>query len=384
MSEEKHVIFLGAGASCTSQYPSANHLRLRLTCKTHFRSTIEENKAEKNTISNCCHFFDEFKESISLFREGCFGTVDEFSKLAANKYPGHVGKMKCLMMAALCLHNPEDQFHKSDYYRFVQNLFLDDLITLKNDVLILTFNYDCYLDYLLLRAMDRRSQLSVLKGGLTTNDRNRLTGGFWDINDREWLTDSEDYFNFIKLHGSIGYPSHDSYSFSNMFSSDTSKRLSLVGNQYFKSIPPVVFPWEIFTRPGQFVKESEFLSQRKAQGDESADSNINNLFQTFKQTWEKGMQMIVRAKRVTFIGLSMHPFLEPGLSYLLGNLNPNASVTNVNTDQEGITKEKLPTSSSGLLHSFLHRPNNLLNRPPVDRRISSYSSFSEFLNRDRV
>ena len=122
-----HVIFLGAGASDTSGYPIGQELRLRMASQEHFQAELykiipensltplEANKAR----SKCFSRFADFNESVELFRHGGFATIDEFSKLASVGHQKHVQNMKKLMRVVLSLHNPEKQFHESDYYPWV-------------------------------------------------------------------------------------------------------------------------------------------------------------------------------------------------------------------------------------------------------------------------
>src|SRR5579859_1237495 len=184
--KNRHVIFLGAGASFNSGYPIGEKLRLRLSSLEHFKQHLEDNGVQTTGAqgdcicgSRCLQHFGEFAESIELFRYGGFATVDEFSKLASANYPDRVQDMKRLMRLTFCFHNPEHKFQESDYYPFLQRLFKDDLCSLREDLTVLSYNYDCYLDFLLLRAYQLRRGFS---GNPTANDdlKNTLTSGFFD------------------------------------------------------------------------------------------------------------------------------------------------------------------------------------------------------------
>jgi hypothetical protein len=194
-SPRKHVIFLGAGASLTSGYPLANGLRLRLSNerqlifdledlseKTHASVDFEERKI-------CREYFGQFKASLEQFRHGGFGSVDEFSKLASVKYPKFVQEMKQLMRLALSLHNPELMFEKSDYYPFIQQLFSEEALpSLKHNITVISYNYDCSLEQLLLKAQCYRNRL----GGIpepTDGLKNCLTSGFFKPEDVSGLQD---------------------------------------------------------------------------------------------------------------------------------------------------------------------------------------------------
>lgn len=156
-----HVIFLGAGASASSGYPLANKLRLRLASEQQilkeFRCNESTDEAEK-VISS---YFKVCAGSIESFRHGCFGTVDEFAYLASEKFPTSVVEMKQMTRLALSIHNPELRFEKSEYYQFVQRLFdANFLEKLRCNITIITYNYDSFLEYLILKAQLIRNRLA--------------------------------------------------------------------------------------------------------------------------------------------------------------------------------------------------------------------------------
>jgi hypothetical protein len=98
----------------------------------------------RNAYGKCLNRFADFNDSVELFRHGGFGSVDEFSKLASDANQEHVQNMKKLMRIVLSAHNPEEKFHDSDYYSFIQRLFRDDkLDELRSDITVITYNYDC-------------------------------------------------------------------------------------------------------------------------------------------------------------------------------------------------------------------------------------------------
>lgn len=209
---KQHVIFLGAGASATSGFPVGQGLRLLMSSREVFKEKLsatfppDENAVHANVLTE----FDKFEDEVRLFRCGGFGTVDEFSRLAKESRTKVTQAMKRLMRLALCLHNPEEQFHKSDYYPFIQRLFQEqDLSQLKQNVAVLTFNYDCYLDFLLLRAFESRHALGSNARKSNAFMRNKLTSGFFAPDDTAWA-DQTLNFNYFKLHGSIAFPSRKS------------------------------------------------------------------------------------------------------------------------------------------------------------------------------
>ena len=155
----KHIIFLGAGAAFTSGYPLGNDLRLRMTSakELHKQINLGTNKKAIGGINgDLVAHLERHKPALSLFRNGGFASVDEFCKLAQGSMEGTVEELKRVMRFALCLHNPEDEFQESDYYPFLQRLFLPDKAELRSDISILSFNYDPYLEYLVGRAFTQR------------------------------------------------------------------------------------------------------------------------------------------------------------------------------------------------------------------------------------
>jgi hypothetical protein len=205
--QKKHVIILGAGASATSGYPQADGLRLLMSSEPVLREELEKrtncNKERIDQIINWA-MRGERAATIELFRHGGFATVDEFSKLASDKLHFKVQDLKRLLRFALSLHNPEDEFHKSDYYKFIQRLFLPDLVSPRSDVAILTFNYDPYLPYLLQKAYEKR-QLAASPG--YTRLPNQIDAimkgiGFYDPG----AIETDDGLCLLQLHGLIAWP----------------------------------------------------------------------------------------------------------------------------------------------------------------------------------
>lgn len=148
----KHVIFLGAGASKDSGYPLANKLRLLISSRTDWETALlnyakERTPSDSSIVKIGMEFWDQHKQAIDLFRNGGFATLDEFCKLAGGfGYGDEINGLRTLVRAVLGLFNPEDHFERSEYYAFVQALFEDDLVSLRDDVSVLTYNYDPYLE----------------------------------------------------------------------------------------------------------------------------------------------------------------------------------------------------------------------------------------------
>jgi hypothetical protein len=205
MSAGKHVIFLGAGASYGSGYPLANGLRLLISSRQKWEEAVAnyESKhryAQRPITTVAMSYFDKHQDSLELFRKGGFATLDEFCKLAGGfQFQHEINGLRCLMRGALGLFNPEEHFEKSEYYGFVQSLFKEDLISLREDITVLTYNYDPYLEYLLHRAMytrwrvTRKGKSPVLtpeelaKDVVFSRDLSTATSGFFKNKDLSWL-----------------------------------------------------------------------------------------------------------------------------------------------------------------------------------------------------
>ena len=81
----------------------------------------------------------------------------------------------------------------------MQSLFKSDLISLRDDITVLTYNYDSYLPYLLYRALEKRRYVKqIMRGsgvryGEDALDReheqrlNAVTSGLFSQADLSWL-----------------------------------------------------------------------------------------------------------------------------------------------------------------------------------------------------
>jgi hypothetical protein len=144
----KHVIILGAGASLSSGYPLADRLRLLLTSPRALRDYLYERfevqdlKLRSQIWDRLAFHRKSFDESLKIFRRGGFSTVDEFCYLANDQCAAEVKAAKTYMRHVLLMVLPEWTFHKSEYYRFVQKLFDEDLKSPREDITVLSYNYD--------------------------------------------------------------------------------------------------------------------------------------------------------------------------------------------------------------------------------------------------
>jgi len=322
----KHVIFLGAGASRTSGYPLANELRLLLSSEHHFLTWIKKCfPSESDTAATLAsEYFKEFQSAIRLFREGGFASVDEFCRLVSGR--GHiveVMQMRYLTRAVLGALNPEDEFEKSDYYPFIQKLFKADLANLRQDISILSFNYDPYLEFLLWRAWGRRNVGLPIAGV-----GNEMTSGFLDLHNQSWTESNHASLYLLKLHGSICGFDSSPITTQNLYQQPANIRSgALFSPDNQRNVPPILFPWEIMDERLKF-KNADFPPQ-----DDPLYSPL------FVKIWERARKEVLAADKVSFVGLSMHDYLKLGFRYLFQGKEGPVQVVVANWANKGLQAE---------------------------------------------
>jgi hypothetical protein len=247
MQYGKHVIFLGAGASAGSGYPLANDLRLRISSLKIFLETVK-NAAGDKWSAHLEHltkkFFQQYENALTVFRGGGFGTIDEFCKLVTGSgsttTEGAVNEMRVITSVALAIANPEDKFETSEYYPFVQRLFKRNLYELRDDITILSYNYDPFLEFLLDRAVRERYGFASSNGIAMPSDVPlEISGGYSQVSNQTWLDPGNPRFKLLKLHGVMATPAQ----YGLLFRDGIEQRLSkLLSGQH---IPPIYFPWEV-------------------------------------------------------------------------------------------------------------------------------------------
>jgi len=258
-------------------------------------------------LDSALGFFRDHVSSIEAFRRGAFATVDEFCKLVSQQNRSDlqpvVDGMRQLTRFVLALSNPEHAFHDSDYYPFIQRLFQEDLSSLRDDIAVLTFNYDPYLDYLLLRAVRERSRIKNVPADPLVEDA--VTSGFISKT-TNWI--ERPGFKLLKLHGTI-YENAADADYEVLFEPSPERRIQKLIARSKLSPPPIVFPWEIFSTNGEFKSDNKDFVLKHDPA----------YLPLFKGIWECAREEIYRAERISFIGLSMHPFLRQAMRYLFGN-----------------------------------------------------------------
>lgn len=329
---KRHVIILGAGSSVTSGYPVANGLRLLMSSEKRVREELErlgKFNTEYTDKVIAQMMGGAMKETIDLFRHGGFATVDEFSNLAYNRLPKEVQNLKRLLRFALALHDPEENFEKSDYYVFIQKLFQKGLFPLRRDVAILTFNYEPYLPYLLSKAYSIRCQVSGENEAVNAADA--LTSGL--TSRAVGALEHGDDLCVLQLHGTIAWPrkveGEHLCSYGDLFGTSIKDRIEqLCFSPCADTLPPVLFPWEVFDQNG-FVNEETFCLKEQPDSRglrQGAYPGNVNLHQLFLSIWKRAHREITNATKISFVGLSMHDFLNPALRFLFANRRENAAI----------------------------------------------------------
>jgi hypothetical protein len=230
------------------------------------------------------------------------------------------------------MHDPEDNFHESDYYAFIQKLFIKGLFPLRDDIAILTFNYDPYLPYLLAKAHKIRSE--AVGHQETSNEVDAITSGFSYFN--VGALEAADNLCVLQPHGTIAWqkigPGERKICTDDLFGKQIGERVKkLCFSQAATSEPPVLFPWEIMNDDGTFIGAEEFCLREAPEMGRM--SPVVQLHQLFISIWKRAQKEITAAKKISFVGLSMHEFLNPAFRFLFEEKsNDRAQIVVVNKD----------------------------------------------------
>ena len=280
----KHVIILGAGASVTSGYPLGEGLRQLLASPDRLRQQVRDQLKEKDgDIERSLDYsLKGVEQSIRLFREGAFATVDEFIRLVPRRFGEEAGGS-----------------------------------SLRSDIAVLSFNYDPYLEFLLRQAYQTRCNTKGPVPSDMDSVVDAILSGFGTRMTKELVQPGA--FCLLKLHGTCALPSRDDRddpcpTHEELFSPDPKMRFSTVSSVRFADIgfPPIYFPWEIISPKGSFVSKDKF---RRA--DQRQTTSDVKLFPLFKAIWERARKEVQDAAKLSIVGLSMHDYLKPGLRFLL-------------------------------------------------------------------
>jgi hypothetical protein len=123
--------------------------------------------------------------------------------------------------------------------------------------------------------------------------------------------------NYFQLHGSITNGGDPISGYQPLFAPAKGERFKFLKDPVFQQqIPPVVFPWEFFSSSGEFISEDEFIFVKGNESNPHKEQEGRRLFNDLKSMWEKAKQIVEQADKISFVGLSMHEYLESGLRYL--------------------------------------------------------------------
>ena len=242
-------------------------------------------------------------------------------------------------LSAITLREPENSFIKSDYYPFVQRLFDRDLHSLRRDVVVISFNYDVYLEWLLRRAYRvRQSAWRDPSSGPVIPDIDTdaiMTSGFaGGVRGLRVISETErDGFCLLKPHGMIAWPLQitiggespvPDINFTHVIDVDKADAVALLTSRdRGMSEVPILFPWEIMAEDGTLVANDSFALR-----DEVTSTNSGNLRQggrlesdpdlhsLFRAIWQRAREEVFKADKISFIGLSMHEYLNPEFQFL--------------------------------------------------------------------
>jgi hypothetical protein len=165
--------------------------------------------------------------------------------------------------------------------------------------------------------------------------------------------------------------------------------------------PPVLLPWEIVHESGRLLSREEYLTAVKG------DWQHANLYQLFSGIWQKAKQEVTSANKVSFVGLSMGPFVVPAACYLFSGRSGAAEFAVVNPENERFKthSDRLhPKSPAGRTYAILEKivssdfrftesTTSLNEKCSLEEQfenvkadyhpaITSYNSFSEFIQRE--
>jgi hypothetical protein len=362
-------------------------------------------------------YLDSFNAVTSVLRDGAFETMDELSRLSVGgEHSANIRILKKLMRFIFALYNPHlHALAESDYRPLIQAL-LGHSSQIREDISIVSFNYDPYLEFSLRLAFMNRQFVNPGDSADYIALRQAITSGFENPNDLSWL--EREGFCHLKLHGACVFPgdptrprkrlpvqggddiplnASDFFGFSTLHG----KLAALAHPPLSREEPPVLLPWEIVHESGHLLSREEYLTAVKG------DWQHANLYQLFSGIWQKAKQEVTSASKVSFVGLSMGPFVVPATRYLFSGRTGAAEFAVVNPENERFKthSDRLhPRSPAGRTYAILEKivssdfrftesTTSLNEKCSLEEQfenvkadyhpaITSYNSFSEFIQRE--
>jgi hypothetical protein len=370
----KHVIILGAGASANSGYPLANGLTLLMCDPKTFRDAVHDTLVAEGVEPGKHPFIEQavvpshlasVREATDMLRAGDFLTMDEMSRYAfGGSHAAKVAILKKAMRLVLALSTP-DLFHyrDSDYRKFVQKLFPEG--KLREDVCVISFNYDPYFEFRLFRAFQRRSQLRTYADDDKVALDRAIHSGFSSPTNLGWL--ERPGFCHLKLHGAAVFPWTPKHTPEDLtgglfVARRIDEKLPLLMQKHANEEVPALLPWEIIHDDGRLLEETEFVD---AVG---KSWQHLSLYPLFSGLWQRARCEVQEASKISFVGISMHDYLVPGMKYLFSRKKGDVHVV-VATRHKGQEAQLPPVAARtvDVLTSKLEA--NLRLRPsPADLR----------------
>jgi hypothetical protein len=323
MPTNKHVIFLGAGASASSGYPVARALTKVMAHRLEFLNYVvplieRDRPKDKHVLIKLADtHFACYAEASKLLKAGCFETMDELSSLArGGKKVETIISLKKLLRFIFGLDDPNTwHWGTSDYPNFVHALFGNAEVP-RDDICIISFNYDPYLEFLLWEALMARGTLRTVSAEKAQYLQQAATSGFYDPKNLGWL--ELDGFKHLKLHGTCVLPPNEErkvnrvFTWNTLLNPDMMVRYSVPRDPHFVSqAPPVLLPWEIID-----PAEARLLSYKEIIAATGAPWGHLDLIALFTGLWQKAHEEVQRAQTISFIGISFGNFLVPELRFL--------------------------------------------------------------------
>ena len=177
-----------------------------------------------------------------------------------------------------------------------------------------------------------------------------VTSGFYPQQGNLWLGDekSEPCFCVLKLHGAICYYADDATSYANLFDETPEQRAKkLFDPKNNHILPPMMFPWEMGS--GELTGEFFLESQNRELGP------------MMLGIWARAHREVLAADKISFVGLSMHPFLFDGLKYLFKGKEGDVEICVVNPENTEFVPEKSGTHFNNIPHSPAFALSQVLN-----------------------
>lgn len=380
----KHLIILGAGASLSSGYPLARTLRLCMTSRRHLHEWLKLHHRIEVTPRDASLILEQFGRTLQLFLDGSYASVDEFGMLARGRMQKEVQELKGLMCFVLGLVNPRRYLVESSYYTLANFLFKKDSTQLRDDIAILNFNYDLHLEYTVYTARRARVHAGGSSGRMVSSSA--IMSGFFSET-TPW--ENEEGFFIGKLHGTIAIdrpsvPCDKILTLDQIFQQHRTSNEPLGGDwksDRFRDIKertllsdclPVVFPWELFDESGNILNEPVWDCHVPGSGP---------LREIMIKIWNRAAREVAQASQISFVGLSMHHYLEPGLRRLLSDKKGPVKLAFANPDIRDMdpaayaTGDFHPRCSLRRIRSFLKDA-----APGMEvTKSQPYLSFDEFI-----